>query len=192
MDPCWSGVSMVMTMTESAEGEPGTTPVRGLVSQPASSPDAATSSFEDLYAAQFLPMVRMATLMCGRVEVARDIVQDAFVALHVKWSGVSQPMAYLRQSVTNGCRTRARWDQRRRGRVTNAEPMVDAEVSELHDVLARLPHRQRAAVVLRYYEGRTEAEIAGILRCRPGSVGPLISRGLQAMRNELSGTEGTT
>ena len=188
MKSAHSGVSMVMTMVGSTDGECNATDARvtDLL------PDAAASSwsFEDLYAAQFLPMVRLATLMCGRVEVARDIVQDAFVAVHVKWSSVGQPVAYLRQSVINGCRTRARWEGRRRGRPSEVEPSVEAEVAELNDVLGRLPHRQRAAVVLRYYEGRTEAEIAAILRCRPGSVGPLISRGLQAMRRELSGTEG--
>ena len=149
------------------------------------------TSFEDLYATQFVPMVRLATLLCGRVEVARDIVQDAFVALHVKWSGVEQPMAYLRQSVVNGCRSRARWDKLRRGQASTVEPWVEPEAAELNDVLARLPNRQRAAIVLRYYEGRTENEIADLLRCRPGSVGPLISRGLQSMRTELSGTAGT-
>jgi len=177
-----SGVFMVMVMTGSTDRNWGTMDARASLS--------TAGSFEDLYAAQFVPMVRLATLMCGRVEVARDIVQDAFVALHVKWSGISQPMAYLRQSVVNGCRTRARWEKRRRGRVSTVEPSVEPEAAELNDVLARLPHRQRAAVVLRYYEGRTEAEIAAILRCRPGSVGPLISRGLQAMRSELSTPEG--
>ena len=146
---------------------------------------SAAGSFEDVYSSHFVPMVRLATLLCGRVEVARDIVQDAFVALHVKWAGVDHPVAYLRRSVVNGCRTQARWERRRRGRPTTEEPTVEADVAELHDVLGRLPHRQRAAVVLRYYEGRTEAEIAAILRCRPGSVGPLISRGLKAMRQEL-------
>ncbi len=176
------GVSMVMAMVESTENRHDAARARASIV-------ASSGSFEDVYAAQFVPMVRLATLLCGRVEIARDVVQDAFVSLHVKWSGVSHPVAYLRQSVVNGCRTQARWERRRRGRPTQEEPTVDAEVAELNDVLGRLPHRQRAAVVLRYYEGRTEAEIAAILRCRPGSVGPLISRGLKAMRRELD-TEG--
>lgn len=180
-----SGVSMVMVVAERVEGEVEMAgrPVFDVVPAPV---------FENVYADQFLPLVRLATLMCGRVEVARDIVQDAFVALHLRWATVDQPVAYVRRSVVNGCRSHARWESRRRGRASNVETSIDAEFTELHDVLGRLPHRQRAALVLRFYEGRTEAEIAEILRCRPGTVGPLISRGLQAMRRELSTTEGTS
>ncbi len=147
----------------------------------------ASVSFEELYADQFLPMVRFATLMTGNADVARDIVQDAFVKLHVKWVGVDHPKAYLRTSVVNGCRSRARWERRRRGRSSAAEPVTEQAPEELNDVLARLNTRQRAAIVLRFYEQRSEAEIAEILRCRPGTVGSLISRGLAVMRNELSG-----
>ena len=193
MDPSVSGVSMVMTVTQSSEGEWRAAPAGEMarVASPSTDARSVVTSFEDLYATQFVPMVRLATLLCGRVEVARDIVQDAFVALHVKWSGVEQPMAYLRQSVVNGCRSRARWDKLRRGQASTVEPWVEPEAAELNDVLARLPNRQRAAIVLRYYEGRTENEIADLLGCRPGSVGPLISRGLRSMRTELSGTAGT-
>ena len=146
-------------------------------------------SFEDLYAEQFLPMVRLATLMCGRSEVARDIVQDSFVRLHMRWSGVRHPKAYLRRSVVNGCRSRTRWERRRRGRSSEIEPSTEQEPDELFDVLASLPHRQRAAIVLKYYEQRTEAEIAETLGCRQGTVGSLVSRGLASMRAELT-TEG--
>ena len=146
-------------------------------------------SFDELYADQFLPMVKFATLMTGNVDVARDIVQDAFVKLHVKWVGVEHPKAYLRTSVVNGCRSRARWERRRRGRPSTAEPVTEQTPEELNDVLARLNTRQRAAIVLRFYEQRSEAEIAEILRCRPGTVGSLISRGLAAMKSELSGAK---
>lgn len=144
-------------------------------------------SFEDLYAEQFLPMVRFATLMCGRVEVARDIVQDCFVKLHLKWSGVEHPCAYLRSSVVNGCRSRARWERLRLGRPSRREESTEQMPDELFDVLGALPGRQRAAIVLKYYEQRTENEIADILGCRPGTVGPLVSRGLSTLRKELVG-----
>ncbi len=67
----------------------------------------------------------------------------------------------------------------------------DAEIAEggfdeMFDVLTVLSVRQRAAVVLRYYERRTEQEIANMLDCRPGSVGPLISRALKRLRVELA------
>ena len=53
-------------------------------------------------------------------------------------------------------------------------------------MLATLPHRQRAAIVLKYYEQRTEAEIADVLGCRQGTVGSLVSRGLAGLRASLS------
>ncbi len=149
-------------------------------------PRRPVEEFDDLYADQFVPMVRFATLMIGNVETARDIVQEAFVKLHVKWAGVDHPHAYLRTSVVNGCRSRARWEARRRGRRIEAEPTVEQAPEELNDVLARLTTRQRAAIVLRFYEQRSEAEIATILRCRPGTVGSLISRGLTTMKTELT------
>ena len=56
----------------------------------------------------------------------------------------------------------------------------------LFDVLARLPFNQRAAVVMRYFAGMTEHEIADALDARPGSIGPWIHRALATMRRELS------
>lgn len=177
------GRHYVVSVVERADGEMASTRPADTVAQPA-------PTFDDLYATQFLPMVRLATLMSGRVEVARDVVQDAFVGLHVRWAHVGQPAAYLRRSVVNGCRSVARWERRRSGRPVDDEPWADADTLELLDVLSTLPHRQRAALVLRYYEGRTEAEIAELLGCRPGSVGPLITRGIQALRTQLTITEG--
>jgi RNA polymerase sigma factor (sigma-70 family) len=52
--------------------------------------------------------------------------------------------------------------------------------------LAKLPRRQRAVLVLRYYEGCTDTEIAGLLGCTPGTVRGYASRALAALRVELS------
>ncbi|HEX4983675.1 MAG TPA: sigma-70 family RNA polymerase sigma factor, partial [Ilumatobacteraceae bacterium] len=143
-------------------------------------------TFTELYLREFQLLVRLATLMTGRVEVARDIVQDAFVKLHVKWPGVRDPAAYVRRSVVNGCRSHHRWERRRRGRPTAAEPSVDLAVDHTLAALERLPHKQRAALVMKFYEGRTESEIADALGCRPGSVGPMVQRALERMRVTLS------
>ena len=147
---------------------------------------ATVPSFEQVYSDQFLPMVRLATLMCGRPDIARDIVQDCFVKLYVKWVGVESPVAYLRTSVVNGCRSRSRWERRRRGRARSSEESTEQRPDELFDVLGTLPGRQRAAIVLKYYEQRTEAEIAAVLGCRPGTVGSLVARGLRSMRAALT------
>lgn len=55
----------------------------------------------------------------------------------------------------------------------------------LYDALAALPFNHRAAVVLRFYQQFTDTEIADLLHCRPGSVGPWIQRGLRRLRKEL-------
>jgi DNA-directed RNA polymerase specialized sigma24 family protein len=144
------------------------------------------ATFTELYTREFQSLVRLATLLTGRVEIARDIVQDAFVKLHVKWPGVRDPAAYVRRSVVNGCRSHHRWEGRRRGRPVGAEPSVDLAVDHTLEALERLPHRQRAALVMKFYEGSTEREIAATLGCRPGSVGPMVQRALERMRRELA------
>jgi RNA polymerase sigma factor (sigma-70 family) len=53
--------------------------------------------------------------------------------------------------------------------------------------LGRLPERQRVAIVLRFYEDLPEAQVADILRCRPGTVKSRVSRGLEALRLEMRG-----
>jgi RNA polymerase sigma factor (sigma-70 family) len=143
-------------------------------------------TFTELYTREFQPLVRLATLMTGRVEIARDVVQEAFVKLHVKWPGVRDPGAYVRRSVVNGCRSHHRWERRRRGRPAAGEPSVDLAVDDTLAALDRLPHRQRAALVMKFYEGRTEREIADALGCRPGSVGPMVQRALERMRDALA------
>jgi len=143
-------------------------------------------TFTELYSREFQPLVRLATLMTGRVETARDIVQDAFVKLHVKWPAVRDPTAYVRRSVVNGCRSHHRWERRRHGRPATDEASVDLAVDHTLAALERLPHRQRAALVMKFYEGSTEQEIAVALGCRPGSVGPMVQRALERMRQSLA------
>ena len=150
------------------------------------------SDFASFYDDQFLAMVRLATMTVGRPEVARDIVQDAFVRLHDKWDGVEFPKAYLRRSVINGCRSRIRWERIRhplRGSAPGMEPgdrAVDQIIDEMTDVLAVLSVRQRAAIIFKFYEQRTEAEIAELIGCQPGSVGPMVTRALAKLRTELA------
>ncbi len=145
------------------------------------------TTFSELYEAQFLPLVRLATLLTGRAETARDVVQDAFVHLHVKWSTVQNPAAYVRRSVVNGSRSHHRREARRRRRETDrpagdADAPVTAGVDHTLATLATLNHRERAIVVLKFYEQRTEHEIAEIVGCRPGSVGPTVQRALAKLR----------
>jgi len=140
-------------------------------------------SLVTLYRARYLPMVRLAFLMTGSNELAEEIVQDAFIRLRDR-TGVADLASYLRATVVNACRDhhrRAGAQSRALLRLAPVEESVDA-VDELHDTLARLPVRQRTVIVLRYYEGLSEAEIAGLLGCRAGTVKSLAHRGLATLR----------
>lgn len=146
----------------------------------------ATVTFVDLYTADFARLVRLATLLTGRPEVARDVVQDAFVRLHLKWAAVRNPEAYVQRSVVNGCRSHhrraARDAARQRTATAGSDVASPLDVDHTFTTLAALSHRERAVVVLKFYEQRTEAEIADLVGCRPGSVGPTLHRALAKLR----------
>jgi RNA polymerase sigma factor (sigma-70 family) len=83
--------------------------------------------------------------------------------------------------------------QRARGEI-GIEPVESAgtrveDREQLWHAMARLSARQRTAIVLRFYEDLSEAQVAGLLRCRPGTVKSLVSRGLTTLRNEIRGEE---
>jgi RNA polymerase sigma factor (sigma-70 family) len=165
------------------------------------------SAFGDLYLGSFAAMVRLARVLVDSPETAEDLVQDAFVHLHRHWGGVRDPRSYLHRSVVNACRShhrRARWERPRafhdNDRAERAErnglgdrsgrDIVDGSAEQgrsddadvLGAALATLPYRQRAALVLRYYSDLPDAEIAVALGCRPGTVGSLVHRGLERLR----------
>lgn len=152
---------------------------------------AAPTSFETFYRAESPAQVRRAALLLGGDEAAaNDVVHDAFVSLYQRWGTVADPGPYLNRSVLNACRDQARRHRRWQAvapRLAVAPPSHDAAGDHeiLWDVIAGLPFNQRAVVVLRFYEGLTEAEIAAALGCRPGSVGPWLHRALTAMRKAL-------
>jgi len=147
--------------------------------------DVEPRTLAGLFAVEYQSMVRLALLLTGSNEVAEDLVQDAFVRVQRNWDRIEQPGAYLRVVVVNRCRT---WrGHRRRERPLRASDGLssDAAYREMIDALARVPPRRRAALVLRYYEDRSEAEIAQILGCRPGTVKSLLHRGLAQLRVEI-------
>lgn len=150
--------------------------------------DASTPvTFSDLYHDEFLPLVRLATLLTGRPEVARDVVQESFVKLHVRWSSVRDPLPYVRRSVVNGCHSFHRRRLRRNDvPLSGHDRPVALDVDHTMTTLAVLAPKERACVVLKYYEGRTEQEIADLVGCRPGSVGPTVHRALAKLRDAQS------
>lgn len=160
------------------------------------SPEADTAgaahreSVDDVYTRTRADLLRLAHLLTGSLDLAEDVVHDAFVASSRRWATIESPEAYLRRAVTNAAysalrslgRDRDKSDRfGRRATVTLENPDLD----ETWDVLRSLPDRQRMAIVLRFYEDRPEAEIAGLLDCRPATVRSLIHRGLAKVRKEM-------
>jgi RNA polymerase sigma factor (sigma-70 family) len=142
--------------------------------------------FSALYEELFEPMVRVAYLLVGERAVAEDVTQDAFAQLHRRWDTVEQPAAYLRVSVVNGCRQHHRRRARERAHfpeLLRAE--LAPETPVVLDAVARLPFRQRAALVMRFYDDRTDSEIATALGCRPATVRSLVHRGLRSLRKAI-------
>jgi RNA polymerase sigma-70 factor (sigma-E family) len=163
-----------------------------------SSPGAAAAVTE-LYARHALGLVRLAVLLVGDRASAEDIVQDAFLGLYRRWDRLpdtSAPLAYVRTSVVNGCRTALR-RRSRASQVGNfAEPpaesaeavaLLSEEQREVAGALRRLPERQREALVLRYYLDLSEAEIATAMGISRGTVKSATSRALAAVGRTVRG-----
>ena len=132
-------------------------------------------------------MVRLAFLLTGNRAVAEELVQDSFARIYERWARVDKPSAYLRTSVVNAARAHHRRALRERSHYWDLlQDEVSPEAPPILDAVAKLPYRQRAALVLRYYEDRPDREIADILQCRLTTVRSLIHRGLLALRKVIS------
>jgi RNA polymerase sigma factor (sigma-70 family) len=90
-------------------------------------------------------------------------------------------------NAANSWRRRLRLE---RLRSSNVEETASLQADELFDILGELPPRQRSAVVLRFYEGLNDAEVASLLGCRPGTVASLVHRAFDRMRQAMGVQEG--
>lgn len=155
-------------------------------------------TFEAFFRASWARLFRTAYAVSGDHQHAEDAVQTAMVRICARWSRVrrmASPEAYARKVVVNECLDRRR---RRSARFETPADMSTAEIVEqvstdlpdLWDAILGLPPRQRAVVVLRYYEGLSEAEIADVLGCRPGTVKSQASAALARLRTRVSLTGG--
>jgi RNA polymerase sigma-70 factor (sigma-E family) len=154
------------------------------------------------FRARHLELVKLAALLLGDSAAAEDVVQDVFTRV---WEGRNRLAAagftapYFYRAVVNGCRS-----VHRRRRVALlfggaaeaallADPGVSAEEAMLRAdedrlvlrALAALPHRQREALILRYYQRLSEAEIAQAMRISRGTVKSTTARGLAALGRRL-------
>jgi RNA polymerase sigma factor (sigma-70 family) len=144
-------------------------------------------SFESVYSRNWQPLYRMATLLVNSRAEGEDLAQEAFTKWYVRRETIQNPDAYLRTVVVNLCkgRYRKRATIGRHAHLFDRPNDAEAVQEPLLDVINRLPPKQKAAVVLRYYEGRGNREIAAILNCRPGTVRSLLSRAMSTMRTEV-------
>jgi RNA polymerase sigma factor (sigma-70 family) len=154
----------------------------------------AALTFEDYVRARSDGLVRLACLITRDWEEARDAVQDALVSLYPRWASLDPERreAYVRRSVTNACLVRLR--RLRRVRPV-ADPMLLAAAPVVADpgagvvvadaawrLCAELPPVQRAAVVLRFYDDLTYAEVGHALGCPEATARSHIHRAIKALR----------
>lgn len=119
-------------------------------------------------------------------DVADEITHDAFAALASRCGEVRDPVAYLRRSVINLSISHVR--RRNRARylpVRRIEHTTIPEIDDVWDVLADLSPRQRAVIVLRFYEDQTYEQIAATLDMPTGSVKSTLHRALSTLEERL-------
>jgi RNA polymerase sigma-70 factor (sigma-E family) len=155
-----------------------------------------SQSFDEFVHEHQRALVRYATLLSGGQGEAEDLVQEVLIRVYPRWDTLDgSRYAYVRRAVTNEFLSwRRRWSTRHIFATAELpEGRVEPEWSEPDQRLAlelgKLPRQQRAAVVLRYYEDLTDAEIAGVMGVRETSVRSNISRGLAALRSVLGTSE---
>ncbi|WP_246051265.1 SigE family RNA polymerase sigma factor [Nocardioides guangzhouensis] len=161
----------------------------------------ADTCVEQLYAAHWRSLVRLSLLLVHDVGTAEEVVQDAFVAMHGRWSRLREPdraLAYLRQAVVNRSRSALRHravverHARREGGLAVAHgagaddaSLAAARRDAVLDAMRALPTRQREVLALRYYLDLSEVEIAEALGISTGAVKSHASRGAAALRDRL-------
>jgi RNA polymerase sigma-70 factor (sigma-E family) len=158
--------------------------------------DAGVDRLGALYEAHAADALRLAYLLTGDRTIAQDLVQDAFVKMAGRLTHLRRQEAfgaYLRVTVVNLARMRGRRlkverDYLARHSAELREPHRDPDVAaaeSLRLALERLPFKQRAAIVLRFFEDVPDEVTAQVLGCRQTTVRSLIHRGLASLRSDL-------
>jgi RNA polymerase sigma-70 factor (sigma-E family) len=146
--------------------------------------------FEEWARTRTRPLLRTAYLLTGSQHGAEDLVQAALEKVLLAWGRIREdPDAYARTVLHR--EHAGRWRKRRVREVSaeiDREPRFADHASRVDDqmvlrsVLARLAPRQRAVIVLRFYEDRTETEVAQILGCSIGTVKSQTHKALRTLR----------
>jgi RNA polymerase sigma-70 factor (sigma-E family) len=157
--------------------------------------------FAELVEARSNSLLRLAYAVVGDHQLAQDLLQEALVKVYVAWPKLrdaSSAEAYARRTIVT---TAVSWRRRRSFHEppTAVVPDLQEDAHEsdrlaTHDVLwqqvRRLPPRQRAALVLRYYEDLSEAETADLMGCSTGTVKSQLSAALSKLRERVGPNSG--
>lgn len=157
-------------------------------------------TFEEFAAARLPAVLRFAAVLTGDRGLAEDVVQEVLIRANGRWEAIARldrPEAYVRKMIVNEYLSwrRRSWRLVPSGAGTEVDGRLSpdpaaghAEREALLAELDRLPARQRAVLVLRYYEGLSDAEIADALGCATGTVRGYASRALAMLRVEMTGS----
>jgi RNA polymerase sigma-70 factor (sigma-E family) len=164
---------------------------------------ATGDKLEALYLCHGPGALRLAYLLTGDRELAEDLAQEAFVRVARRLSGLRNADSfhwYLRRTIVNLANSHLR---RRRVERAHMKALVNSAITSaagastsdlvtkqaVRDAIAQLPARQRAVVVLRYYEDLTDQQIASVLGCPVGSVKSALHRAAAVLRQHLGQEE---
>jgi RNA polymerase sigma-70 factor (sigma-E family) len=153
--------------------------------------------FEEFAATRLPAVLRFAGVLTADRALAEDVVQEVLIRASKRWDRLQtldHPELYVRKMIVNEYLS---W-RRRNWRLLPAGTAIEtgdregpdyatehAERDALLAELGKLPRRQRAVLVLRYYQGLPDTEIADILGCAPGTVRGYAFRALKTLRVEL-------
>jgi RNA polymerase sigma-70 factor (sigma-E family) len=154
------------------------------------------ADFAEFVASSSVRLFRSAYALCGDAALAQDAVQASLTSAFLAWRrvrGADSPEAYVRRMVVNqlfGWRRRKGWSVEQSYAAVPDAPLASHEQRVVDSdavwrALATLPARQRAVLVLRYYEDMTEADIAATLGIRAGTVKSQAAAALAHLRRGL-------
>ncbi len=133
-----------------------------------------TETFAEAYGRLHPSLLRVVYLLTYDTSEAFDIVQDCFAEAYQRWDELDHPESYLRRSAVI--------KHERQTRERNLSPRAP---EYLADLIAALPPKERAVVVLRFYLDLKTTEIADALGMRPGSVGPTLTSALRRLERAI-------
>ena len=157
-------------------------------------PSDRPAGIDALFVHEYAGLARLAFLLTQDGSTAEELAMESFARALAGWrriGSMDRPDLYLRRIVVNLCAStlKRRGIERRANARAAAQhldvPGVAAPEPSILRAVSELPVRQRACVVLRYYEDRPEAEIADVLRCSVGTVKSQLSKAREKLEREL-------